>query len=83
MLKTPWSEEARELEEAGASLEELTPYISGQVAGQGWLEGTPERGLYYAGQVVGRIDDEPRVAELFARITTDAAAIKEKLNRIF
>ncbi|MGD8561201.1 MAG: nitronate monooxygenase [Desulfarculaceae bacterium] len=83
VLKTAWSEKVRELEEAGASLEDLTPYISGQMARQGWQQGTPERGLYYAGQVVGRIDDQPGVAELFDRIITDAAAIKEKLSRIF
>jgi NAD(P)H-dependent flavin oxidoreductase YrpB (nitropropane dioxygenase family) len=72
VLKTPWSEKIIEMEQRGASLEELAPFISGRVSRQGWAEGNLNEGMYPAGQVIGRIRDIPTVAELITRIIEEA-----------
>ena len=79
VLKTPWSEKIVALEQQGATLEELTPFISGRVSRQGWTEGILNKGMYPAGQVIGRIRDIPTVAELIQRIIEEA---KETMNRL-
>ncbi|MBA4393409.1 MAG: nitronate monooxygenase [Desulfobacca sp.] len=82
VLKTSWSEKILEMESRGASLEELTPLISGRVSRQGWTEGTLNQGIYPAGQVIGRIQDIPTVAELIKRIIEEALATRDRLNML-
>jgi NAD(P)H-dependent flavin oxidoreductase YrpB (nitropropane dioxygenase family) len=83
VLKTPGSEKIIELESKGATLEELAPYISGRISASGWKEGTFDKGMYPGGQVVGRINDIPTVAELIQRMIDQAVAVKKNLDTLF
>jgi NADH:quinone reductase (non-electrogenic) len=82
VLKTPWSEKIIEMERHGASLEELTPLISGRVSRQGWAAGNLNQGMYPAGQVIGRINDIPTVADLIKRIMEEALETRDRLNKL-
>ena len=75
VLRTAWSEEVARLENEGASLETLAPYISGQLSRQGWANGGKDKGLYYAGQVVGRCGDLPSVGELISQTVAEAQEV--------
>jgi nitronate monooxygenase len=83
VLKTPGSEKIIDLELKGAGLEELAPHISGRVSASGWKEGTFDQGMYPGGQVVGRINDVPSVAELMQRMIDEASEVKKNLDRLF
>jgi NADH:quinone reductase (non-electrogenic) len=83
VLKTPGAEKIIELESKNASLEELAPYISGRIAAAGWKEGTFDKGMYPGGQVVGRINDIPTVAELIQRMIDEAIEVKKNLDKLF
>lgn len=82
VMRNPWAEKILEMENKGASLEELAPMITGKLSMTGWLEGKYEEGLYPAGQVVGRVKDIPTVADLIKRTVDEAMEVKEKLNEI-
>jgi NAD(P)H-dependent flavin oxidoreductase YrpB (nitropropane dioxygenase family) len=82
VLRNPWAEKVLELEGKGASLQELVPFISGQVSLKGWTEGRPDEALFPCGQVVGRIDDVPSVADLMKRIVDEALEVKERLSQL-
>lgn len=82
VLKTPWSEKIIEMENACATLEELMPLISGQVSRTGWLDGNLDEGMYPAGQVIGRIDNVPSVADLIKTVMAEAETVKTRLAAI-
>jgi len=83
VLKTPGSEKIIELESKGATLEELSPHISGRTSAAGWSEGEFDKGMYPGGQVVGRINDVPTVSELIQRMVDEAAEAKKSLDALF
>jgi len=83
VLKTPATEKIIELEHKGASLQELSPYISGRASAAGWQSGSFDQGMYPGGQVVGRIHDIPTVAELIQRMIDEAVAVKKNLDNLF
>lgn len=83
VLRNPWAEKVVEMEKAGKSLEEITPYISGQNSLRGFTEGRTDEGLLYCGQVIGRIDDTPSVAELMQRIMEEAVETYERMAGLF
>jgi nitronate monooxygenase len=82
VMRNPWAERVLDMEQRGASLEELAPLISGEVSRNGWVAGKLDEGLYAAGQVVGRISDVPTVSELIRMIVDEALEVKDKLTRI-
>ncbi len=82
VLKNPWAEKVLDMEGEGASLEELIPLIKGDLSRTGWVEGSFEKGLYPAGQSVGRIRNIPSVSDLIQNIVNEAMAVKEKLNKV-
>jgi nitronate monooxygenase len=82
VLRTPWSAKIVEMENEGASLEELGPLISGSVSRLGWREGKVEEGMYPGGQVVGRIHDVPSILDLVKRIVDEATETKERVARL-
>jgi nitronate monooxygenase len=82
VLRTSWSEQIIEMEKKGATLEELTPLISGSVSRSGWRDGTVEEGMYPGGQVIGRIHDIPTMRELMERIVAEALETKEMIARL-
>ena len=83
VLRTPGSEKVLELEAKGATLQELAPYISGRASAGGWKSGTFDEGMYPGGQVVGRIYDNPTVAELIQRIVNEAVEVKKRMDTLF
>lgn len=83
VLKTPGSEKIIELERKGTTLEELAPHISGRTSADGWTKGSFDEGMYPGGQVVGRIHDNPTVAELIQRIVDEALEVKKNLDKLF
>ncbi|MBW1983552.1 MAG: nitronate monooxygenase [Deltaproteobacteria bacterium] len=83
VMKTPWAEKILEMEDKGASLEELIPMITGEAGREGWLAGNIDQGMMPAGQAVGRIKDVPTVAELVDRIIEEAKDVKGKLDSLF
>jgi nitronate monooxygenase len=82
VLRTPWTEKIVEMENKGATLEELIPFISGKAGHEGWLSGNVEQGLMHVGQAIGRVRDIPTVAELMDRIIEEAKSVKKKLDRV-
>lgn len=82
VLRNAWAEKVLERERTGSTLEELSPIITGRVTLKGWLDGNSEEGLFYCGQVVGRINDIPSVSDLMKRIVDEALEVRERLNRI-
>jgi nitronate monooxygenase len=82
-LKTPGAEKVMELESQGASLEELSPYISGKASAEGRETGEFDKGMWPGGQVVGRLHDIPTVAELIQRIVDEAIEVKKNLDALF
>ncbi len=82
-MRNPWAEKVLEMEKAGSTLEQLAPVISGKITLKGWLEGTFDQGLFYCGQVVGRIKDEPSAAEIVKSIVEEAVQVKKELDGLF
>ena len=81
-LRTPWTEKIVEMENNSATLEELIPMISGQAGQTGWLAGNIEEGVMPVGQVIGRIQDIPTVAQLMERILREAEDAEMKMNKL-
>lgn len=82
VLKTPWSEKIVEMERQGATLEDLIPMISGMLSRKGWTDGLLTEGIYPAGQVIGRINDIPTVADLIQRIMEEAIETRKRLDQL-
>lgn len=81
-LRNAMAEKVLNMEQQGASLEELAPYLSG-LRGKHLLEtGDTDYGLHACGQVVGLVRDVPTVKELIDRIISDASAIFDRLGSL-
>ncbi len=80
VLRTPWAEKILEMEQNGATIEELAPYISGAVGRKGWQQGNVTEGMMGMGQVAGRIHDLPTVADMIQSIVSEAKTVLERLN---
>jgi enoyl-[acyl-carrier protein] reductase II len=77
----------RDLEQHNASREEslaaLLPFILGAVNKRAAREGVLEEGFVWAGQVAGLIQDIPVAGDLVRRMVMEAAAITQRMARIF
>jgi nitronate monooxygenase len=82
VIRNAWSTKIQEMEERGATLEELAPLISGHVSRKGWSEGSFDEGMFPCGQVIGRIRDKPSVAELVKSIVEEAMAVEKRFARM-
>jgi NAD(P)H-dependent flavin oxidoreductase YrpB (nitropropane dioxygenase family) len=73
VLKTPVSDEviAMETRPGGCKFEEIHHLVSGAKGRQALEEGDESRGLIWAGQTVGLIDDIPTCAELIERMVAE------------
>jgi nitronate monooxygenase len=71
---------AFEMEERGATLEELLTVISGQVGLKAFQEGDIDAGVIACGQVVGMIDELKNVKEVIDEIIDDAQVICRRLG---
>lgn len=77
-IRNEWTEKILELEEKGATYEDLKDYISGN-ANKKWIhDGKEKEGFGWAGQVMGLIKDVPTVEELFNRMIKEAEEIRQR-----
>ena len=81
-----WTNEAAkkclEMENSGATFEDLIPIISGDNARKMYSEGDLDAGLVSLSQAVGLSHDIPTVKELFDRIMDEAQQTLGRLNQL-
>lgn len=77
-IQNSWTDRILELEKDEPGYDVLKSYISGEANKRYIYEGQDNEGFGWAGQIVGRIQDIPSVAELFNRIIREADDIRTK-----
>jgi len=77
------AEKVLSLEEQGAGLKELMPYISGTLGRDGCLGGDLEMGTTCMGQSVGLVKEVKSVAEVIQEIMTEADSVLARLEGLF
>ena len=83
VIKTAYSQKILEMEEKGATLEELMPLISGHLGRKALQEtGDIESALIYSGQSVGLIREAPSVKEIIDSIISEAKLIGQRLKQM-
>jgi NADH:quinone reductase (non-electrogenic) len=81
VMKTSVSDEVVDrLSQDGATFEDVAQLVAGVRGRQALVDGDPDGGIIWAGQVIGLIHDLPSCAELVARIVRDACAAGNRLN---
>lgn len=75
-----YADKILELERQGATLEQIYPFVSGQVNERAIIQGKMGEGFAWAGQVMGLIEDVPTVQELIDRIIQEAIQVRHRLN---
>ena len=80
VLKTGLAMRVYEMEQKGASFEELIPLIAGEKSLTAWQGGEVEEGLIPLGQVVGLIPRVKTVKELIDGIVEEAEAVVRRLG---
>ncbi|QQK81947.1 nitronate monooxygenase [Salicibibacter cibi] len=79
-LRSEATEKIAQMEEKGASFEELWPYINGEANQKFIQDGDMKEGFGWAGQGVGLIDDIPSVEQLFDHILKEANLARKRLD---
>ena len=82
VMKTDFAQRVLEMEEKGATLEELVPLISGLRGKQALDEGDVNAGSIACGQAVGLIHEIPGVKEIIDGIISEAKLIGQRLHNI-
>ena len=80
VMKTDFSRRVLEMEERGATLEEMLPMLSGKLNRQALEEGDINKGLIYCGQVIGLIHDIPSVKDIIEGMIGEARLIGRRLS---
>jgi len=80
VLKTSLAMRVYEMEQKGASFEELIPLIAGEKSLTAWQGGEVEEGLIPLGQVVGLISRVKTVKEIIDGIVQEAEAVVRRLG---
>lgn len=82
VVRTEHTEKILEMEEKGATLEELLPLISGQRGRNAYVTGDFSDATMSAGQAVGLINDIPSVKEIIEGIVNEAKLIVQRLHNL-
>lgn len=82
VVRTDHTQKIVEMEEKGATLEELIPLISGERGRSAYETGDVSSAPIPAGQVVGLIHDIPSVKEIIDGIIGEAKLIMQRLDNI-
>jgi len=82
VVRTEHTEKILEMENKGATLEELMPLISGQRGANAYETGDISGASMTIGQVVGLIHDLPTIKEIIDGIISEATAITQRLQKI-
>ena len=82
VIKTDFSSKVLEMEEKGATLDELFPLISGTRIKDSYASGDVNDAILYCGQVIGLIDEIPSVKEIIDSIAEGAELVYQRLNSL-
>ncbi|MBI2288227.1 MAG: nitronate monooxygenase [Chloroflexi bacterium] len=82
VVRTDYTQKILEMEEKGATLEELLPFISGQRGRNAYLTGDFSQATMSAGQSVGLIHDIPSVKDIIEGIISEARLIVQRLYKL-
>ncbi len=82
VLRTELVTKIQQLEEKGATIEDLVPLISGEKSRQAMSVGDVDNSLLPCGQVVGLIHDISTMKEIVDNIIKGAIAVDAKVGRI-
>ncbi len=80
--RTDYTQKIWEMEQKGATLEELLPLISGRRAERGYVTGDVSNATISVGQSVGLIHDILSVKEIIDGIISEAKLIAQRLHNI-
>ena len=81
VLQNKWALDIQEMENSGASLEELLPKLSGQLSGNSWLTGGDEA-VFPCGQVIGRVKETLSIKALVEKIMAEASEVQSRVAAI-
>jgi len=82
VVKTDFTQKILEMEQKGATLEELLPLLSGQRGKAAYDTGDFSDATISIGEVVGLIHDLPSVKEIIESIVSEAKVIMQRLQNI-
>jgi len=82
VMKTDFAQRVLEMEEKGATMEELLPMISGDRSKRSYISGDVNDATIACGQVVGLIHDLPTVRESIEDIINEARLIGQRLYKM-
>ncbi|MFC2002050.1 NAD(P)H-dependent flavin oxidoreductase [Chloroflexota bacterium] len=82
VIKTDFASKVLEMEEKGATLDELVPMISGVRIKKAYTSGDINDSIFYCGQGIGSIDRILSVKEIFDHIINEAKLIGQRLNKM-
>ena len=81
-VKTDYTQRVLEMEEKGATLEELLPLISGEKMRKAYISGDVSDAVMTVGQVVGLIHEIPSVEEIIKGMINGAKLIVQRLYNV-
>ena len=82
VVKTDYAQRVLEMEEKGATLEELLPLISGEKMRKAYISGDVSDAVMTVGQVVGLIHEIPSVEEIIKGMINGAKLIVQRLYNV-
>lgn len=82
VMKTDFSQSVLDMEEKGATLEELLPMISGDRSKRSYISGDGNDAAIACGQVVGLIHNLPTVRQIIEGIVNEARLISRHLYKM-
>jgi len=82
VLVNDWAMEIAEMENNGATLEELLPKLSGQLSGDAWRTGGADA-VFPCGQVIGRTKETISIKELVDQIISEANSVAQRVNSMY
>ena len=82
VIRTEYAEKIQEMENKGATLEELLPMVSGQRGNEAFKTGDDSNAFISAGQVVGLVHEIPSIKEIIDGIISEAKLIIQRLHNL-
>lgn len=82
VARTDYTQKIWEMEQKGATLEELLPLISGQRGKRAYVTGDVNSATMTMGQSVGLVHDLPSIKEIIDGIISEAKVIVERLHNL-
>ncbi|MFC1994967.1 NAD(P)H-dependent flavin oxidoreductase [Chloroflexota bacterium] len=82
VVRTNFALKVLELEEQGATVDDLYPLLNGEKCKRSYINGDTNDSILYCGEIAGLIDDVPSVKEIIDSIISEAQLIGERLRNI-